>query len=183
LLAAFKVASQKRLDGLTIRAIADEAKLSSGLVSFHFGNREGLLMALLDWLLQTTVVGSPTTEVRALPTAAQRLLGLLSQELTLLPERKPRLELFFDFWVLGFGHPLVRARMRKALSRYRKVITPLADAVVLESPERFAGVSGADLTQLVVATILGCVMQAIVDARGFDLERAIATLSAAVGSN
>src|SRR5436190_746752 len=103
LAAAFAVATKERLQGLTMRAVAKKAGLSAGLVHFHFESRDALLVALLDWLLLHTVIGVPSPEVFALPTASARLMGLLRQELLLLPERRPRLELFFDFWVVGIG--------------------------------------------------------------------------------
>jgi TetR/AcrR family transcriptional repressor of bet genes len=192
LTAAFHVATQRRLQGLTIRAIATEAGLSPGLVLFHFSNSEGLRLALLDWLLANTLIGEPFTfgaqrvaskpgaPTDALGSARERLLGAVEQELALLPERKPRLELFFDYWVLGFGEPQVRRRIRRALKRYRAALVELADQVVAESPARFQGVTGNDLASLVVALIEGCVMQAIVDPRGLDLRRACATLRAVV---
>jgi AcrR family transcriptional regulator len=55
--AAYRVAARERLAGLTGRAVAAEAGVSSGLVFFHFGDRDGLLVALLEWLLEVTVVG------------------------------------------------------------------------------------------------------------------------------
>ncbi len=179
--AAFKVASRSRLEGLTIRAVAAEAGLSSGLVLFHLGSRDELLIALLDWLLRETIVGAPTAEILALPTARARLLGLIAQELTLLPGRRPRLELFFDYWVAGIGHAPIRGRMQRALQRYRDTMLPLADAVIAEDPARLPGVTGADLAALVIALIEGCVMQAVVDPRGFDVARSLTTLAAVIG--
>jgi AcrR family transcriptional regulator len=177
LAAAFAIASKKRLEGLTIRAVAAKAGLSPGLVLFHFKSRDTLLVALLDWLLASTVIGEPTPEVLALPTAHARLFGLLRQELLLLPERRTRLELFFDYWVIGIGHPRIRARIRKALERYRTTILPLAEDAVSEAPSRFANMSGADLARLIAALIEGCVIQAIVDPRGFDVAQVMASLA------
>jgi TetR/AcrR family transcriptional regulator, transcriptional repressor of bet genes len=178
--AAFRVAIKSRLEGLTMRAVAEKAKLSPGLVFFHFESREALLVALLDWLLAGTVIGTPGPEVWVLPTAAERLLALLRQELVLLPGRRARIELFFDYWVAGMANPKIRKRIRAALAGYREVMLPLAEAVIQESPAAWRGVNGSDLAALVVAVIEGCVVQAVMDPAGFDVERVMATLASVV---
>lgn len=179
--AAFTVACKSRLQGLTIRAIAKEAGLSSGLVLFHFESRERLLVALLDWLLATTIVGVPDPEILALPTAKQRMLAVMHQELQLIPARKARLELFFDYWVVGLGDSKIRGRIRRALKRYRDTLEILAAQCVLEEPERYPNVTGADLASMVAAAIQGCVIQAVVDSRSFSSEKVLRTLAAVVG--
>lgn len=180
LAAAFAVAGRVRLEGLTIRAVAEAAKLSPGLVLFHFESRDALVVALLDWLLEGTIIGEPAPEVRALPSAEARLLGFVRQELELLPGRRPRLELFFDFWVAGTRHPRIRHRIRRALARCRDALVPLASEVVAAQPSRFRGVTGTDLAGLVVAVIEGYVMQAVVDRRAFDVARVAHTVATVV---
>lgn len=179
--AAFAVATKERLQGLTIRAVARKAGLSAGLVHFHFESRDALLAALLDWLLLHTVIGVPSTAVFALPTAGARLMGLLRQELLLLPERRPRLELFFDFWVAGSADARIRRRIRAALQRYRDTILPFAEDAVAESPARFGKLRGKDLAALVALLIEGCVVQSIVDSAAFDIEGVLSSLTALVG--
>jgi AcrR family transcriptional regulator len=180
LAAAFRVACKHRLSGLTMRAVAEKARLSPGLLFFHFASRDALLLALLDWLLATTVVGAPAPEVLALPRASDRLLALLRQELILLPSRRVRIELFFDYWVAGTADPRIRRRIRAALAGYRDVMLPLAEAVIRESPELWRGTVGEDLAALVVAVIEGCVVQAIMDPDAFDVERVMRTLESVV---
>jgi hypothetical protein len=140
-----------------------------------------LIVALLDWLVAGTIVGTPAPEVLALPTARARLLGLLRQELVLIAERRPRLELFFDYWVAGIGHRRIRGRIRSALAGYRATVEPYAAAAVAESPAAFPAIDGADLAGLVVAMIEGCVMQAVVDPSGFRVDRVLAAVATVVG--
>lgn len=49
--AAFRVATREGLEQLTIRLVATEAGLSTGLVFFRFKTKETLLLALLGCLL------------------------------------------------------------------------------------------------------------------------------------
>src|SRR5688500_20321603 len=53
--AAHDVALRRGIDGLTVRAVAARARLSHGLVLFHFKRKEQLGLALLDRVLGTTV--------------------------------------------------------------------------------------------------------------------------------
>ena len=53
--AAYEVALRRGIDGLTVRAVAARARLSHGLVLFHFKRKDQLGLALLDRVLATTL--------------------------------------------------------------------------------------------------------------------------------
>ena len=73
--AAHQVALGQGLDGLTVRAVAARARLSHGLVLFHFKRKEQLVTALLDRVLSATLslrlagdverIGGPLDRLRA----------------------------------------------------------------------------------------------------------------------
>src|SRR5579872_786361 len=54
LAAAYAVAAREGLEHLTIRQVATTAGLSSGSVLFHYETRVELIIALLEWLLETS---------------------------------------------------------------------------------------------------------------------------------
>jgi TetR/AcrR family transcriptional regulator, transcriptional repressor of bet genes len=179
--AAFKVACRKRLEGLTIRAIAAEAGLSTGLVLYHFRSRDGILIALLEWLIRRTFIMNPSPEVLALPTASARIMGLLKQEIDLFQERRQQIELFVDYWVLGIRNPRIRRRIRNAMNRYRDGIAPVARTIVEEEPERYKGIEVREISSLISILIEGwLVIQTIVDPKVFDADRIFTTISALV---
>jgi AcrR family transcriptional regulator len=133
--AAFAVAAREGLAGVTARAVAAEAGVSSGLVFFHFHTVDALLAALLEWLLAHTFVAAelPPAHAAARPAAA-RMLAAVRRDLDALPRARRRVELFFDYWVRGTRDPAVRGTIRRALDRYRLAFVPLAAAVVAEAP-------------------------------------------------
>lgn len=47
--AAVTVAAERGLRGLTLRAVAERAGVDNSLIVRHFGGRDGLLQAALDW--------------------------------------------------------------------------------------------------------------------------------------
>jgi TetR/AcrR family transcriptional repressor of bet genes len=178
--AAFRVAARERLTGLTAQAVAAEAGVSKGLVFFHFQSRDGLLVALLEWLLEHTVVAQANDEVWALPTAQDRLLAVIRRDVEALPRQRERVELFFDYWVMGTRHPEVRASIRAALDRYRDALRPLAAQVVSSDPVRYAGMTADGLAAVAAGFIEGCALQVVMDPDRFDVGQSLDTLRALV---
>ncbi|HEX6909477.1 MAG TPA: TetR family transcriptional regulator C-terminal domain-containing protein [Longimicrobium sp.] len=178
--AAYRVAARERLAGLTGRAVAAEAGVSSGLVFFHFGDRDGLLVALLEWLLEVTVIGPELPALLQGRTPGERMLSAIRRDVERLPKQRERVELFFDFWVMGTRHGEVQRMIRAALERYRVAFRPLAAAVIEAEPERYAGVDADGLSAVAAGFIEGCALQVVMDAEHFDVEAYMRTVSTLV---
>ena len=177
--AAYVVATREGLAGVTARAVAAEAGISSGLVFFHFGEKDALLAALLDWLLAHTLVAGelpPPVQPGAHP--AERMLAVVRRDLTALRRARPRVELFFDYWVLGTRDPGIRETIRAALERYRVSFLPLARALVAESPERWGPDGAEGLATVAASFVEGSALRAVHDPDGFDPDRAMSALVA-----
>ena len=182
LMAARKLALRDGLDKVTLRAVAKECGLSAGLLLFHFDSSEALLLALLDSFLET-LKSIQTSAAAASGTAYERLAEVTEAELTRLSRERATADVFFEFWVRGLRHPEIRRRMREGLRSYRKAILALTTEVVRERPDLFRGVSPKGLATMVVATIQGSVLQAVLDPRTVDLDdsrRAFVALSRAM---
>ena len=177
--AAYAVAAREGLAGLTGRAVAARAGVSSGLVFFHFASRDALLAALLDWLLEHTLVaGELPAHLAWGSTAAERMLAVVRRDLEALPRTRARVELFFDFWVRGTRDPIVRDKIRAALERYRHAYLPLARAVIAESPRRFAETTAEGLATVAATFVEGCALRAVLDPAAFDVDASFAALVA-----
>lgn len=177
--AAFTVAAEDGLAGLTTRAVAAEAGVSQGLVFFHFGNREALVVALLDWLLASVLRHrADRLGPDAPPTA--RLYDLVAREIAALPASRARVQMLFDFWVMGMHHKDVQARIRRALDLYRRDFQPYAEAVIAAAPERFVGTTPEGMAAAVTAIIEGVALQVVIDPKGVDLAAVQAALRALV---
>jgi len=178
--AAYRVAARERLTGLTAHAVAAEAGVSKGLVFFHFGNRDGLLVALLEWLLRVTLVAPEVSELLDGQTPAERMLSAIRRDVEALPRQRERVALFFDYWVMGTRHPDVQRAIRAALDRYRDAFRPLAQAVVAAEPDRFGHVGAEGLAGVAAGFIEGCALQVVMDPERFDVESYMRTISALV---
>jgi AcrR family transcriptional regulator len=179
--AAYTVAAAKGLDALTVRDIARKAGISHGLVLFHFETKEQLVLALLDWLLETTTVLHITDDIARIPQPLDRLHALLHREMHRLSSEPRRIRVFFDFWAKGIRDPGIRSKMRGELDRYRDAFRPMAEEVLRSEPRRFAQVSAAGLAAVAVSFIKGCAVQAMIDPDDFDIEEFLTATDGLLG--
>jgi AcrR family transcriptional regulator len=186
--AAYTVAARERLGGVTARAVAAEAGVSSGLVFFYFESIDNLLVALLDWLFERTIAATPRTPANTTGSAigvgdsdpAARLIAVVGAAVRRLPHERERVELFFDYWVLGTRHPAIRRKIRRALAVYRESFLAGAQAVINANPDRYAGSSAEGLADVIASFLYGCSMQIVTNPTQFDVERTLVTLDALV---
>jgi TetR/AcrR family transcriptional regulator, transcriptional repressor of bet genes len=179
--AAYDVASRAGLDAATVRRVAAEAGLSSGLVLFHFTSKEQLLIALLDYVLATTTVLHVTEDIAGVAAPLDRLLALLQREMQRLASEPRRIRLFFEFWTLGFRHPEINRRMQAELDRYREAFRPIAEEVLRTEQERFADVTPDGLAAVAVSFIKGCAVQSMLAPADFDIDDFLVAANALVG--
>lgn len=177
--AAFRVAARDRLESLTVRRVAKEADLSAGLVFFYFKTKDALLVALLEWLLERTIVMRTDEGVMSLPRPRDRFLARLRKAVDSVARERVQVELFFDFWVMGTRHPAVREKLRSALESYREVFRPLL-VEVLGGEESRPGVTAESLAAVCVSFVEGCAVQAIMDPEHFDVESFMACVEALI---
>jgi TetR/AcrR family transcriptional regulator, transcriptional repressor of bet genes len=179
--AAFAVASRDGIGGLRVRAIAAEARVSHGLVHFHFQTKDQLIRALLDRVLVTTLSLDPPEgsgdELRAL----DRLRSLLQQEMDRLSADPRRTRLFFEFWAMGTRDAAVGERISTELERYRSALKALTEQVLQTEPATFAGVTADGLAAVAVSFINGCAVQAMIDPSRFEIEEYLAAVRSLLG--
>lgn len=169
--AAQRVAAVETLAGLTIRRVAQAAELSVGLVLFHFKSKERLLMSLLERLLEQTLseTAAAAKEAAREPEPRQALRKLLRNEIERLPKERERVELFFDFWVMGTRQPEIRGRVRASLERYRDLVVEVTGPLLESEPGPFGRMTPAGMAAVVVSFIEGCALQAVIDPANFDV--------------
>lgn len=135
------------------------------------------MLALLDWMLETTgaVVGE---DILALAHPRDRVLALIRPEIERIQRERERVELFFDFWVMGTRHPEAREKIRATLSRYREAFRPLMRDLLASGSYVEKGLTAEGMAAVAVRFIEGCALQIIMDPEAFDLERYLSTVEA-----
>ena len=179
--AAYHVAVQHGLDGVTVRRVAVRARISTGLVIFHFRTKGQLVVALLDWLLETTTVLRITDDIAGITSPLDRLLALLQREMDRLSSEPERIRLFFEFWIKGIRDERIGSKMRRELARYREAFRPIAEEVLRAEPDRFARVTAEGLAAMAVSFIKGCAVQSMVDRDRFDIGEYLAATQSLLG--
>lgn len=177
-LAAFRVAAREGLEQLTVRLVAAEAGLSTGLVFFHFESKEMLLLALLDWLLDSLF---ERWEVSEKLSPAERLLAVMRldlQDTTHDEQAGARLRLFFTYWAIAVHDPLINERIQHALERSRQAFLPSVQAVIDSEPARFRQVTPEGLVTVLLAIARGCAIQSLLSGARVDVEQILTVIRA-----
>jgi len=162
--AALRVAARRGLNQLTVREVAAQAELSSGLVFFHYRSKEALLLGLLDDLLSWLVAGDAAAAARPPTTLPQAICSEIS---TGRLERE-RTEILLQFWVLGLGSPRIRRRIRAAMKRYQDLFLSAARQALAGRSRTAARISPESLAGLSVAVVLGSEIASLVEAGWFE---------------
>lgn len=162
--AAYQVALAEGLEHVTGRKVATRAGLSTGLIFFHFTNREGLLEAVLDKLVDE-IFGS-----MGQPGGPATLLQFLESRIERQKAERREMKLLIDFWVMGVREKAIRTRMQQALERYRSVLLPYAQTF---TSSRGADQAAEGLAQVALSCVLGCGLQVVIESGRFDTAKYI----------
>lgn len=163
--AAQHVAARRGLDHLTVRQVAAQAGLSSGLVFFHFHSKEALLLGLLDDLLGWLVAGHTAAATASPPTT---LPQAIRAEVSTGRVERERTEILLQFWILGLGNPGIRRRIRAAMIRYQDLFLLAARQALAGRPPADARISPESLAGLSIAVVLGSELASVVEPRWFE---------------
>ena len=161
--AAYEIAAESGVRAITIRDVAERAGLSPGLILFHYGSKEQLVLDVLEWVLETTTALHIGPEIAAIEASGERLLALLRQEMERISREPRRIRLFFEFWSAGLWDPAIGTLMQAELDRYREAFRPMAEEVLRAHPALFPGVTAAGLAAVVVSFIKGCAVQSLIE--------------------
>lgn len=179
--AAHEVALRQGIDGLTVRAVAARARLSHGLVLFHFKRKDQLVNALLERVLATTLSLRVTEEVAHIHEPRARLRALLRQEVDRVSHDPKQVRLFLEYWALGTRHSAIREKISGELKRYRAAFRTLAEEVLQADVARFPGVTPEGLAAMAVSFINGCAVQAMIDPDHFDVGEYLTSVQGILG--
>ena len=177
--AAYQVALHRGVDGLTVRAVAAKARLSHGLVLFHFKRKDQLGLALLDRVLETTLFLGIPDDIRAIPNPRERLQALLGHELHRLLEEPRRVRLLLEYWARGAHNTVIRGKISSGLERYRAAFQKIAEEATSSEPSRFGTPTG--LAAAAVSLIIGYPVQAIIDPENCDVGEYLVAVQGILG--
>lgn len=177
--AAYEVALRRGVDGLTVRAVAAKARLSHGLVLFHFKRKEQLGLALLDRVLETTVYLRIPDHVNAIGNPRERLVAFFAHEMQRLLEDPRRFRLLLEYWARGAHNSVIRAKISSGLNDYRDGFRVMAQEALPIDSGRFG--TPDSTAAAAISLILGYAVQAIVDPEHCEVEEYLAVVQGLFG--
>jgi AcrR family transcriptional regulator len=144
--AAVGVVAAKGLRGLTYRSVAEAAGVNNSLVAHHFGSRDALIAAALDWATEQSISASRLREAAALGHSfTESLLELLLAE--------PELQVFQYEMILEARR---RPELADAVSAlYENYVSALADGLMASGLTRNVQV----VARTLFASLDGLVLQ------------------------
>jgi AcrR family transcriptional regulator len=178
--AAHEVALRRGIDGLTVRAVAARARLSHGLVLFHFKRKDQLGLALLDRVLAATVSLSLPEEIKAIPNPRERLEALVRHEIHRLSEEPHRIRLLLEYWARGVHNHVIREKISAGLDRYRACFRDITEEALRIEPGRSGKGTPAGVAATAVSLIIGYPVQAMIDPQ-LDVEEYLANVHGILG--
>ena len=177
--AAYEVALRRGVDGLTVRAVAARARLSHGLVLFHFKRKDQLGLALLDRVLQTTVSLTVPDHISAIPNPRERLQALFGHELGRLVEEPRRMRLLLEYWARGAHNAVIHRKISAGLEEYRTVFRKIAEEALPTDRGRYGTPTG--VAAAVLSLLFGYSVQAIVDPEHSDVAEYMTAVEGILG--
>jgi AcrR family transcriptional regulator len=163
--AAYKVVGEKGYNEFTIKDIAVEAGLSTGLVHYYFKNKEELLFTLLKEM-NANLKYNLNKALTVLEEPQDKLLAFCDEAFDLLNKEKAYFYVIIDFWAQISRNKRIRQANIKLFQSYRDEIT----AILKEGAAKgvFMAVDVQLTSVIIVSLIQGTIIQYVIDREAFD---------------
>jgi AcrR family transcriptional regulator len=166
--AAREILVQDGFAAMTLAGIAERAGEAKASIGYYFGNKDGLIVALVDSLVheQNRAV---VTESRHYPMGEQRVRALAKREMKIVDDVEAFVA-FLEILPATLRNPSLRERVAELYRGYRETVLTVLDAAEGPDRERLAGFSA-----LMIAVVDGLSLQRVLDPDRFDLRDATNT--------
>ncbi len=153
--------------GLRLEAIAGESGLAHSLIRYHFGNKDGLVGVLIDWVLYETYVNMHRGFTSLPPEDIRGRLEWMSRGLRRFLRDPVSYRLYLDLVVAALHDEDLRPKLAESFVGQRRLILEAVEPDADHLPQEEA----AALAAIVVAFSDGLAMQYLADPAGMDLDR------------
>jgi AcrR family transcriptional regulator len=162
--AVWRVLADRGFGQLTLRAVAAEMGVSTGLLTHYFPTKR----ALVQYAHDLAVERSASRSLRPEPEGLSTLRALLLNVLTLTPDAVAMNRVWVSFWDAAIGDPELGASETARYERWRASLRPHVEAAVNHGE---IGGQVDDLVVTVAAFAHGLVVQSLFDPDRFPPDR------------
>ena len=146
LAATVHVVAREGLRGLTYRAVAEDAGVANTLVAHHFGTRDALLQAALEWAAEQSIgisllepatgrledFASGLAELVAADADMQAFQYELALEARRRPELMPAIERMYRGYIEATRRELMRLGLDEPTDHLARAVFVMLDGIVLQ---------------------------------------------------
>lgn len=163
--AAYKVVSRKGYYNFTVRDIAKEAGLSTGLVHYYFKNKDDLLVSVLR-VMNENLRSYLAKALEQIEDPKEKIIIFMDEAFHLVEREKEYFHVLIDFWT-QINH---NERMRKANIKLYQSYRAECAKIIQEGIGKnvFNNVDVQYTATMIVAFIQGLIIQYIIDNEAFD---------------
>lgn len=165
LAAARRLMAAGGFEALKLSAIAAEADESKASIGYHFGNKAGLVTALVDSLAHEANRGL-IEETAAVPAGEARVRALIDGETRIAADAES-FQSFFDVLPHALRDPDLRERVAALYDGYRETVLRCLDATGPDGPPEMR-----PFAMLMIAIVDGLAIQHGLDPDGADVRAA-----------
>lgn len=162
--AAYKVVSRKGYYNFTVRDIAKEAGLSTGLVHYYFKNKDDLLVSVLR-IMNENLSFYLAKALEQTNDPKEKLIIFMDEAFRLVEREKEYFHVLIDFWTQINHNDRIRKANIKLYQSYRAECAK----IIHEGIEKvFKNVDVQYTATMIVAFVQGLIIQYIIDPNAFD---------------
>jgi AcrR family transcriptional regulator len=165
--AAYKVVGQKGYYDFTVRDIAREAGLSTGLVHYYFKNKEDLLLNLLKEINRNMTIILNKNIIKS-DDPREKLNIFMNQAFDLVKNEKDYFYIVIDFWTQVNKNERMKRANIKLFKSYRDEITK----ILKEGMDKgvFMKMDPDYTAAVIISIIQGLIIQYVIDNNAFQYE-------------
>jgi AcrR family transcriptional regulator len=165
LAAAQRLLAEGGFDALKLSAVAREAGESKASIGYHFGNKAGLVTALVDSLAHDSNRGL-IEETAAMPAGEARVRALIDGETRIAADAES-FQSFYEILPHALRDPDLRGRVAALYDGYRETVLRCLDAAGPDAPPEMR-----PFAMLMIAIVDGLAIQHGLDPDGADVRAA-----------
>jgi len=174
---ARRVLRKRGLDAVTLEAVADAAGEARSSVSYHFGDKQGLVTALVDDVLHDQRQAIVRVLRRAMRESGRIDIGALLRAATAYLSDLTELRSFYNLLPAVLRDDAKRAR----LAEWQRSLRMTIATCLAPDPERALDEPFVSAAALSLAALHGLAIQAIIDPGSFSPSLALGTLGELLG--
>lgn len=163
--AAYRVVSAKGYTNFTIRDIAREANLSTGLVHYYFKNKEDLLLSLLSEMNKT--LKKTTVEILSrIDNPLEKLQTFMRLAFDQVSNEKEYYYVIIDFWAQANRNERMRKANIRLFDSYHEMLTKILEEGISEN--KFSVPDMKYTVTMIISMMQGFITHYIIDNNAFD---------------